>query len=258
MTNERARAMNAVPPHGMPSRPAVCGLHGTRPTSGCAACEIRPVALCAPLAPEELVQMARHVSPFSLEANAVLVQEGDPAVNVYTVTRGMLRRARYLPDGRRQITGFLGPGDLVGVEVANVYHSSLEAVVPSDLCVVTRHNLEDLFGRYPSLKDRLVSFECAELDRAQDLQLSLGRRNPSEKIAVFLLELAARAERAGQPRDPVRLPMTRTDIADYLGLTIETVSRTFTKLRQEGLIRLPAPHLVEIKRRAALEELAGL
>jgi CRP/FNR family transcriptional regulator len=227
------------------------------PLHACSTCDVRTRAICAPLDPDELARVERLVVPMQLDANATLVHEGDPVDRVYTVTRGMLRQARYLADGRRQITGFLSPGDFLGLARGGTHHSTVEAVSEAEVCSMSRANLEEVFTRIPRLKDRLLALAADSLKRAEESQVSLGRRNPLEKVAAFLVGMAERMESAGLAADPLRLPMTRADIADYLGLTIETVSRSFTKLRQDGLIRLPASHLVELRSRARLEQLAG-
>ena len=111
--------------------------------------------------------------------------------------------------------------------------------------------------RYGHLKDRLHLMTRRALRQARESQLVLGRLAPTEKVASFLLVMSARAAEHGLAESPVHLPMTRTDIADFLGLTIETVSRTFTKLKTQGLIRLPDPHVVEIVDKRLLAAMAG-
>jgi CRP/FNR family transcriptional regulator len=115
-----------------------------------------------------------------------------------------------------------------------------------------------LMERYPKLKDRLHSFTRSALRQARDNQMILGRLAPVEKLASFLLALSARAAEHKLSANPLSLPMSRTDIADYLGLTIETVSRSFTKLRNTGMIRLPDPQTVELMDMRALEAVAGI
>jgi CRP/FNR family transcriptional regulator len=229
----------------------------TEPWAGCGACTVREHAICAPLHPDELRVLQQRVSTRRLEAHATLLEEGDAVDRVYTVLRGMLRVVNYLPDGRRQITEFLVAGDLFGLEPDGTYGGTVEAVVDTELCSIGRAGLDELGERFAALRSRLLTVSCATLRRAHELQVSLGRRSPAEKIAAFLLALADRARPLGAPTPALRLPMTRGDIADHLGLTIETVSRTFTRLRQDGIIRLPASHLIELRDQAALSELAG-
>jgi len=196
---------------------------------------------------------ARHI-----DQGATLISEGDEVDTTYTVLRGMLRVVRYLPDGRRHILEFLVPGDTFDFEPERRYSSTVEAVVASDLCSIRHTSLESLGLRFPALKDRLFATSCRKLQRAYEAELTLARRTPSEKVAAFLVALAERARHLGEPEAVIRLPMTRSDIADHLGLTIETVSRTFTLLRKDGIIRLPASHLVEVRKPHELAALAGL
>jgi CRP/FNR family transcriptional regulator len=209
------------------------------------------------LSREELGQLKRAVAPVHLEANATLVHEGDDADRVFTVLRGMLRIVRYLPQGQRHIVAFLLPGDLAGMPRGETHDSSIEAVVDSELCSFDRVRLRELARTLPKLEERALDLVCGDLRRAMDLQVSLSRRDPTERVAGFLLDLADRARALGETSPVISLPMTRQDIADHLGLTIETVSRTVSRLRREGLIGLPASHLVELRHRSALEELAG-
>ena len=121
--------------------------------------------------------------------------------------------------------------------------NSAEAVTHAALCRFPRKKLEDLLARYPKLESRLLGMASHELAAAQEQMLLLGRKSAREKILSFLLYRQRHLDPTGRDAS-VDLPMSRTDIADYLGLTIETVSRTFTALRNEGLIELPNPHHV--------------
>lgn len=228
------------------------------PCGACLNCDVRTMAICAALETYELGELERIMTSASLETNQMLVQEGDTLTKVYSLTSGMLRLSIDLPDGRRQITGFLLPGDYLGLADEKVHSATVEAVTPSQFCAFGASEMQDLLTRFPRLNDRLHRFTQAALRQARDNQLILGRLTPIEKLASFLTIFSQRAIAHKQPGNPVSLPMSRSDIADYLGLTIETVSRSFTKLRQKGLIRLPDPHQVEIVDAEALADLAGI
>jgi CRP/FNR family transcriptional regulator len=215
------------------------------------------MAVCAALENDEVADLERAMSSCKLEANQTLVEEGSPKGRVFTLTSGMLRLSLMLPDGRRQITGFLMPGDYLGLSDDDVWSQTAEAVVPSVLCGFKSADMDGLMERYGHLKDRLHLMTRRALRQARESQLVLGRLAPTEKVASFLLVMSARAAEHGLAESPVHLPMTRTDIADFLGLTIETVSRTFTKLKTQGLIRLPDPHVVEIVDKRLLAAMAG-
>ena len=232
------------------SRPAGTG------RSSCEACSVRHLALCAALDTDELIAISRIVTTVELGSGESLFDEAEPADHMFNVTAGTMKIYKLLPDGRRQVTGFLFPGDFLGLANEDIYAYSAEAVTNATLCRFQRRKLEALLRRYPRLEARLLGMAGHELAAAQDQMLLLGRKTPREKIASFLLMLSDRAGRRGQPRDPVSLPMSRTDIGDYLGLTTETVSRTFTQLKSSGAIRLLAGGKVALTDRENLGDLA--
>ena len=242
------------------------GLHGASPAvlrpfrspcRACLACDVRKQAICAALDDHEVGALEAIMTATALEPNQTLCHEGDPRRRVYSLTTGMLRLSTLLPDGRRQITGFLMPGDYLGLADDDTYSQTAEAVAASNLCSFPVGQMEGLMERFPRLKDRLYVMTREALRRARDSQIVLGRLAPVEKVASFLLVMARRAADIGRGSDVVDLPMTRADIADYLGLTIETVSRSFTKLKNQDLICLPDPHNATIVDRRSLEAVAG-
>ncbi|HWT63956.1 MAG TPA: helix-turn-helix domain-containing protein [Ochrobactrum sp.] len=216
------------------------------------------MAVCSALDDGDLGALEAIMTSKKLDANEMLVEEGDPKRRVFSLTSGMLRIYTSLPDGRRQIAGFLVPGDYLGLADDDVYSQSVEAVVPSVLCAFSSKEMEALMVRFPRLRERLHQMTREALRTARDNQLVLGRLAPVEKLASFLLVLAARAEKRGDKANLVHLAMNRTDIADYLGLTIETVSRSFTKLKTQGLIQLLDANTVEILSRRSLAAVAGM
>jgi CRP/FNR family nitrogen fixation transcriptional regulator len=173
--------------------------------------------------------------------------EGDPANLVFRVVSGAVRSFRLLADGRRQIIDFYLPGDVFGIELGGQRQATAEAMTAAIVVVSRRATL----AADAELGPRLLRHALRELHRSQDHLLTLGRRSASERVASFLLELAARL-RADRELD---LPMSRQDMADYLGLTIETVSRTLTQLQSEGLIEVRCCRQVRLARRPALAEL---
>jgi CRP/FNR family transcriptional regulator, anaerobic regulatory protein len=184
-----------------------------------------------------------------------LFAEGEESNSVYEVVRGMVRLYKLLPDGRRQITGFLSAGHLLGIAPEGACIYTAEAITEVTLCRYARPAFERLIDDVPGFARRLLAVASHELQAAQEQMLLLGRKTATEKVASFLLAIA-KAEGEGQAQS-VEVPMSRSDIADYLGLTIETVSRTLSKLRQDGLIALLAPTRIEIRDRGKLEELAA-
>jgi len=228
------------------------------PCGVCVDCDVRRMAVCSALDDGDLGALEAIMTSKKLDANEMLVEEGDPKRRVFSLTSGMLRIYTSLPDGRRQIAGFLVPGDYLGLADDDVYSQSAEAVVPSVLCAFSSKEMEALMVSFPRLRERLHQMTREALRTARDNQLVLGRLAPVEKLASFLLVLAARAEKRGEKANLVHLAMNRTDIADYLGLTIETVSRSFTKLKTQGLIQLLDANTVEILSRRSLAAVAGM
>ncbi len=207
----------------------------------CAACDVRELSICSALRGAEIDRIAALVSRSPVAAGQTLFQEGDEANAVYNIIGGAVRLFKLLPDGRRQITGFLFSSDFIGLALKDRYAYSAEAITSTVVCRFPRLKLESLFEEMPRLENRLLRQASNELIAAQDQMLLLGRKTAVERLASFLMALAHRQnhEKKGEIVD---LPMTRTDIADYLGLTIETVSRGFTRLRNDGLIETPDTH----------------
>lgn len=184
-----------------------------------------------------------------LDLGRTLFDQGDAAGFVYNVTAGTVRLSMTMADGRRQITGFMLPGDFIGLSSRAIHSYSVEAVSPSQLCRFNAAALRQMAERVPDLEHELFARARDELDAAHDQMLLLGRKSPREKIATFLLDLADRRQRWGERPDRVHLDMTRGDIGDYLGLTLETVSRTLNRMKREGVIALPsAADVVFLKR----------
>lgn len=199
--------------------------------------------------------MSTASTTINMTAGSTLVRSGSPRRHVYNVTAGALRLVRLLPDGRRQVAGFALPGDFIGLSESPTHRHSIEAVNDSRLCRFSVDDMRMLRARFPQLERKLLERACHELDAAHESMMALARMNPLERLADFLLKLSAHNTLTGNTSNMVVLPMTRADIADHLGLTVETVSRNLTKLRQQGLIALPDIHQVEILDFAGLEAL---
>lgn len=222
----------------------------------CAACEVRHQTFCAELNDDEIGHLSAITSQVHLASEQIVFQEGDPTDYLFNVVLGTVRLYKLLPDGRRQITGFLYPGDFLGLASSEGYSYSAEAVSEVCLCRFPRFKLEALIELYPGMGKRILALANDELAVAQDQMLLLGRKTAIEKVASFLLSLSERAAKRGQGATCVSLPMARSEIADYLGLTTETVSRTLTRFKEDGIIQEPTSRKVEIVRRDELELLA--
>jgi CRP/FNR family transcriptional regulator len=223
--------------------------------SPCADCEIRSIGICASLKPDELERMHRIVKDVRFGEGQLIFSEGDPADSLFNVLSGAVRLIKMLPDGRRQITGFLLPGAFLGIALNSTYAYSAEAIVNTKLCRFGRREVEGLLKDIPNLEHRLLGEAANELVAAQDQMLLLGRKTAKERLASFLVGLSRNAKRHGFIDNPVALPMSRTDIADFLGLTTETVSRTFTRLRQSKIVALEGNGMVRLMDIDALDDL---
>lgn len=222
----------------------------------CAACRVRSISVCAALSADELAALAALARDSAFPAGAEIVAQGGPAAAVLNITGGTVRMTRQLPDGRRQILGFLLPGDFLGLSFGETYGFSAEAVDGMRACRFERRAFEGLLLRFPHLLRRLLDAASSELALTQEHLVLLGRANAAERVAAFLLGLRRRRQALGGDDARIDLPMTRQDIADHLGLTIETVSRTLTKLAGERLIAVEKGGIA-VRDPAALDALAA-
>lgn len=244
------------------ARPVVVDpqLHLAEP---CGHCDARPFSICNAIEDRELVRLAALAHPMTIEHGRIFIDEDAPAENFFNVAHGTAKLFKMLPDGRRQVTGFAGVGHFLGLAASTTFAFSAEAIEPMRVCRFSRPRLRVLLRDFPDLERRLLDAASSELVAAQEQILLLGRKTARERVASFLI---GRAD--GQTLNPagcphvarasiVHLPMTRTDIADYLGLTIETVSRTLSRLRTDRLIDIPSPCEIFIRNTPALEGLAA-
>lgn len=178
--------------------------------------------------------------------------EGETADHVYQVISGSVRTCRTLRDGRRQIDEFHFAGDYFGLEAGDLHRVSAEAMTETTVRMVRRGALSQLAAQRPEVARVLFRLTVEGLQRSQDHVLMLGRKSARERVVGLLVDLA---DRTGG--DELDIPMSRQDMADYLGLTIETVSRCIHQLQHDGLIALPTPRKVLLRDRAALERMVG-
>ncbi len=211
----------------------------------------RVVRQISPVASQPLtgqIELMGAVMPFG--RNAEIYGENEGAEYMYKVISGSVRTYKVLNDGRRQIGSFYLPGDIFGLEVGDEHTFSAEAIMESKILVIKRSTLVALAARDNGVARRLWAMTAGELQRAQD-HIMLLIKTAQERVAGFLLEMAARAPASNE----VDLPMSRQDIADYLGLTIETVSRTLTQLENAATIAVPSSRRIVLRNRGALSRL---
>lgn len=222
----------------------------------CTDCKVRSVSVCAALDAAELSAIESLADHVCFAEKETITLQGDPADSVYVVTQGTIRLYKLLADGRRQIIGFLMAGDFMGLALSERHAFSADAVEPVAACRFARQGFAALVDAKPHLLRRLHEAATHELALAQEHMLLLGRRTADEKVAAFLLALQDRLKRLGNGSATIPLPMTRCDIADHLGLTLETVSRTITKLARARMI-LVVPGGVRLLDPGRLEALAA-
>lgn len=189
-------------------------------------------------------------APMAFKRNSEIYGENEPADYLYKVASGAIRTYKVLADGRRQIGAFYLPGDVFGLESGDVHTFSAEAINDSKVIVIKRAAILGLAARDSDVARELWNVTSRELERVQEHLIAL-IKSAEERVAGFLLEMAKRAPSINQ----LELPMSRQDIADYLGLTIETVSRTMTRLESAAAIALPTSRCVVLRNRAALGRL---
>ena len=204
------------------------------------------------------VELQHHLDDISsvqyARAKEFVFMEGDPSANVFEVLEGVVMLSKLTADGRRQVMGFVYPGQIFGLGMSEMNGYTAETVTRSRLRRYPRRVLDQSMALFPALGRRFLGWAGSELAAAQNQMLLLGRKTAMEKLASFLLHLWERNEE----HDPTRLhvPMSRSDIADYLGLTTETVSRTFSKLKQQGVIECCEQGYIKVLHLDRLMELA--
>lgn len=232
------------------------GCADRRQNNACGGCGARPLSVCGSIDDADLGRLDALAEHIVLHPGEALIREGDAAKHVFNITSGSVRVYKLLPDGRRQITGFLFAGDFLGLATGETYVFSAEAIEPATACRFRKTDYRGLIRETPALETALLERATHELAAAQNQMLLLGRKTALERLATFLLDLPghdpARVAVAGH----VHLPMTRSEIADYLGLTIETVSRVLTRLKTGGVIRLISLTELRIEQPERLRALA--
>ena len=237
--------------------------------SACDTCVIRNRAICAALDHDELALLNQTGRRRNLAAGESLMWEGEDSIVVANVIEGVLKLSTGTEDGREQIVGVVYPSDFIGRPFGPTTFHSVTALTDARVCLFGRSDFDAFARAHPALEHKLLERTLAELDRTRRWMLLLGRKSAGERLATFLLELSERlvlpacvhvpSDDGGDEGaiDRFTLPFSRQQIADVLGLTIETVSRQFSRLKAAGAIDLPSRREVAIIDRALLEAEAG-
>lgn len=227
----------------------------------CSLCAVRDRAICAALSPAAREQSATERRTELLERGQTLVWEGEDPPLAGIVVEGVLKLSISLSDGREQIVGLVYPADFIGGPFGSRSQFSVTALTDSRVCVFSQAAFDRMLSGEPELARRLLQHTLEELNRTRRWMLLLGRKTARERIATFLLEMSQRLMEsdpaAPSPLDRFELPVDRQQIADLLGLTIETVSRQLSQMRADGAIRMPRRRALEILDRAQLQEMSG-
>lgn len=227
-----------------------------RVTGYCSVCERRSFAVCAALDPCECHELDAIVQKSHIPAKATFARQGEKAASVFSVVEGIASIYRVLGSGRRQIVGFAIPGDFLHLAAHDRYNFSADAVSELTLYQFNSSDFDNLLLSKPLLLKFLYKNVSHDLAIMREQMTMLSRRSAEERVAVFLVAMRRRWSRIRGESVTIELPMQRLDIADYLGLTIETVSRTLTKLAREKVI-LIVPHAVRVLDEAHLNEIGG-
>ncbi len=227
----------------------------------CRSCEARHKGVCGALSSKELTHLSRHTTKRTVPSGTELVGETEAADTYANVMGGVVKLSKMMPDGRQQIVGLQFAPDFLGRPFQETSSITAEAATGVKLCAFPRSILDSMMKETPGVEQRLLRQTLKELDDARQWMLTLGRKTASEKVASFLFMIAAQIDPERDPDDngPVAfdLPLTRADIADFLGMTIETVSRQFTKLRKAGVIRLEQSRHVTVPDLQNLQDETG-
>ncbi len=235
-----------------------CVMQGKR-SPKCEFCSARRSSVCSFLDDSGLVRLQASSTTQLISKRQFLCYQGEESRSIFIVVDGLVRLYRILPDGRRQVTGFLGPGDLLGsLKRSRASHCTAQAVNDVIVCTFDRQTFLKIVHDYPDLALNLLITATDEIEAQHEHAVLLGCRDAREKLATLLLTLSRRWHSAAELPSDLRLDMSRRDIADYLGLSVETVSRTFTAFKAEGLIELPSNAVVRLRNVPVLYHVAGV
>ncbi|MEO1223950.1 MAG: Crp/Fnr family transcriptional regulator [Pseudomonadota bacterium] len=233
------------------------------PLNRCGTCPIRNRALCSVADDKALKDLNQISRRTRFEAGQTIMSEEAPVDFVGNVISGVVKLTKITPDGREQIVGLLFPSDFVGRTFADSSAFSAEAATDVELCCLQKPGFERILADHRDLEHKLLIDTLDELDAAREWMLLLGCKTAAEKIASFLLMLVRRAFNTGCGQDPppnqlvFELPVSRADMAGYLGMAVETVSRQLSQLKADGVIRLVDVQHFLVKDLGRLAEIAG-
>lgn len=239
MVNHRASTPMECRSRSSTGSPAIIEFGGLR--THCGSCGVRGLCMTMGLPPEAMRQLDEIISHRkAVRKRDTLFRPGDAFTALYAIRLGTFKTVVLAEDGREQITGCHLPGDLIGLDGIGDEHHACDAIAleDSEVCVLPFNRLDRLAHELPVLQANLYRFLSKDIRRDQDMMMLLGSRSAEERLALFLLNLAERYRARGYSSSEFVLRMTRDEIASYLGLKLETVSRLFTRLQEEGFLQV--------------------
>lgn len=225
-------------------------------TIRCMSCGARARAVCSALDCQDLVRLNEIAQTRYFKSGACILAEGENSTSVFNIVEGSVRLSRLLSDGRRVVTGFLFPGDFLGLTLDGTNSITAEAIGDVEVCRMDRKRLDGLFAEIPKLEHRLLEMTVGELISGRDHMMLLARKTLRERMATFLITFEDQLRESDEEPAVIKLPMARADIADYLGVTVETISRCLAAMAEEGLIQLLSPRRIIILDHVRMEEIA--
>jgi CRP/FNR family transcriptional regulator len=234
-------------------------IHNSEVPLLCRSCEARHQGMCGVLNPQELVELARHTHKSRHDEGSELIGDSTEIRSYANVMRGVVKLSKTLEDGRQQLVGLQFAPDFLGRLFGHENVTNAQAASAVELCVVPKPALERMMASNPALEHRLMRQTLRELDEARDWMVTLGRKSAREKVASFLFLIASHLDPDAEPGNSARfeLPLTRADIGDFLGLTIETVSRQMSELKRSGIIAISHNRSIAVPDLAALRKCCG-
>jgi CRP/FNR family transcriptional regulator len=223
----------------------------------CRSCEARHGGVCGVLTPQQLGELSKHSTRRLVEAGSEVVGQGERINSYSNILKGVIKLSKMLSDGRQQIVGLQFAPDFVGRPFHSESTLSAEAATDTEVCLFPKTVVERLVNESNTLGHQLHAQALKELDEARDWMLTLGRKTAQEKVASFLYLIATHLDPERGETRAYELPLSRADIADFLGLTIETVSRQMTKLRKDGIIQIENNRHVTVPAMERLHRASG-
>lgn len=225
----------------------------------CEKCVVRTYSLCSQIDETAMAALSSIAVDTGFKKGTVIFEQNDQFERMFVITSGYVRLSRLLSNGKRQITGFIGPGDILGgLKQQSVCHCTAETISDVAACGFRRGELLRVLHKHPDLCIRLLLAATDEIEAQYEQITLLGRKMAGQRLAAFLIILQHRWRRERVEDLALPLPMARIDIADYLGLTVESVSRAFHEIKVRGYIRLPKPSLVELRNLPGLYQMAEM